>query len=28
LNILKTLNNYGVPVSAAHLHGSDFVNKM
>jgi hypothetical protein len=25
---MKTLNNYGVPVSVAHLHGSDFVNKM
>jgi hypothetical protein len=28
LNILKTLNNYGVLVSATHLHSSDFVNIM
>jgi hypothetical protein len=28
LNTLKTLNNYDIPVSVAHLHGSDFVNSI
>jgi hypothetical protein len=28
LNILKTLYNYSVPVSAVHKHSSEFVNRI